>query len=109
MIDAAALARMKPTAVIVNTGRGALIDEAALVEALREGRIAAAGLDVYEREPALTDGLTALDNVVMAPHLGSATTTARAAMVRLCAENITNVLAGRPAVTPAPGPPLTPR
>lgn len=109
MIDAAALARMKPTAVIVNTGRGALIDEAALVEALSEGRIAAAGLDVYEREPALTDGLTALDNVVMAPHLGSATTTARAAMVRLCAENITNVLAGRPAVTPAPGPPLTPR
>ncbi len=109
MIDAAALARMKPTAVIVNTGRGALIDEAALVEALSEGRIAAAGLDVYEREPALTDGLTALDNVVMAPHLGSATTTARAAMVRLCAENVTNVLVGRPAVTPAPGPPLTPR
>jgi glyoxylate reductase len=109
MIDAAALARMKPTAVIVNTGRGALIDEAALVEALREGRIAAAGLDVYEREPALTAGLTALDNVVMAPHLGSADTTARAAMVRLCAENITNVLAGRPAVTPAPGPPLIAR
>ena len=109
MIDAAALARMKPTAVIVNTGRGALIDEAALVEALREGRIAAAGLDVYEREPALTDGLTDLDNVVMAPHLGSANTTARAAMVRLCAENITNVLAGRPAVTPAPGSPIEPR
>jgi glyoxylate reductase len=109
IIDADAIARMKPTMVIVNTGRGALIDEAALVEALREGRIAAAGLDVYEREPALSEGLTSLDNVVLAPHLGSATTTARAAMVRLCAENIGNVLAGRPAVTPAPGPPLTPR
>src|SRR4051794_9974766 len=80
LLDAAALARMKPTAILVNTGRGALIDEAALVEALREGRIAAAGLDVYEREPALADGLTALDNVVLAPHLGSATTTARAEM-----------------------------
>lgn len=109
LLDAAAFARMKPTAVLVNTGRGALIDEAALVEALRTGQIAAAGLDVYEREPALTEGLTELDNVVMAPHLGSATTTARAAMVRLCAENIGNVLAGRPALTPAPGPPLTRR
>ena len=100
---------MKPTAVLVNTGRGALIDEAALVEALRGGRLAAAGLDVYEREPALAPGLTELDNVVLAPHLGSASTEARAAMVRLCAENIANVLAGRPAVTPAPGPPLGPR
>ena len=109
LLDADAFARMKPTTVLVNTGRGALIDEAALVEALRTGQIAAAGLDVYEREPALTEGLTALDNVVLAPHLGSATTAARAAMVRLCAENIANVLAGRPAVTPAPGPPLSPR
>jgi glyoxylate reductase len=108
LLDAAALARMKPTAVLVNTGRGALIDEAALVEALREGRLAAAGLDVYEREPALSPGLTDLANVVLAPHLGSASTEARAAMVRLCAENIANVLAGRPAITPAPGPPLAP-
>jgi len=106
ILDASAFAQMKPSTVLVNTGRGALIDEAALVEALRAGRIAAAGLDVYEREPALSAGLAALDNVVLAPHLGSATTTARAAMVRLCAENITNVLTGRPAVTPAPGPPL---
>jgi glyoxylate reductase len=106
LLDADALSRMKPTAVLVNTGRGALIDEAALVVALREGRIAAAGLDVYEREPALADGLTELDNVVLAPHLGSASTEARAAMVRLCAENIAAVLDGRPAVTPAPGPAL---
>jgi glyoxylate reductase len=106
MVDAAALARMKPTAVLVNTGRGPLVDEDALVEALRAGRIAGAGLDVFEREPTLAEGLAALDNVVLAPHLGSATTAARADMVRLCADNITAVLGGRPALTPAPGPPL---
>lgn len=102
IIDAAALARMKSTAVLINTGRGALIDEAALVDALRHRRIAAAGLDVFEREPELAAGLMELDNVVIAPHLGSASTEARAAMVRLCSENIIEVLGGRPAVTPAP-------
>ena len=102
LIDAAALARMKPTAVLINTGRGSLIDEAALVDALRAGRIAAAGLDVFEREPELTEGLVELDNVVLAPHLGSASTEARASMVRLCSENIIEVLGGRPALTPAP-------
>ena len=104
IIDAAALARMKSTAVLINTGRGALIDEAALVVALREGRIAAAGLDVFEREPELAEGLIELDNVVLAPHLGSASTEARASMVRLCSENIIEVLGGRPALTPAPQP-----
>jgi len=104
MIDAAALARMKPTAVLVNTARGALVDEAALVVALSEGRIAAAGLDVYEREPALAEGLAELDDVVLTPHVGSATTNTRAAMVRLCVDNVVEVLAGRPAVTPAPRP-----
>jgi glyoxylate reductase len=102
LIDATALSRMKPTAVVINTGRGALIDEAALVEALRQGRIAAAGLDVFEREPELAAGLAELDNVVLAPHLGSASTEARASMVRLCSENIIEVLGGRPAITPAP-------
>ena len=102
LIDAAALATMRPTAVLINTGRGALIDEVALVEALRQGRIAAAGLDVFEREPELAAGLTELDNVVLAPHLGSASTEARASMVRLCSENIIEVLGGRPAITPAP-------
>ena len=104
MIDAAALARMKPTAVLVNSARGALVDEAALVVALSEGRIAAAGLDVYEREPALAEGLAELDDVVLTPHVGSATTNTRAAMVRLCVDNVVEVLAGRPAVTPAPRP-----
>ena len=103
LVDAAALARMKPTAVLVNTGRGPLVDEAALVEALRARRIAAAGLDVFEREPALAEGLAGLDNVVLTPHVGSATTTARATMVRLCCDNVAAVLAGRPALTPAPG------
>ena len=103
LLDRAAFERMKPTAVLVNTARGALIDEAVLVDVLRERRIAAAGLDVYEFEPHITEGLLALDNVVLAPHLGSAATDARAAMVELCSRNIIEVLAGRPAVTPAPG------
>jgi glyoxylate reductase len=104
LIDDAALDRMKSTAVLVNTARGALIDEAALVRALREGQIAAAGLDVYEHEPQLSPGLAELDNVVLCPHVGSATTDTRAAMVRLCLDNVVAVLAGRPAVTPAPPP-----
>ena len=105
LIDAAALALMKPTAVLVNTARGALVDEAALVDALREGRIAAAGLDVYEREPQLSDGLAGLENVVLTPHVGSATTETRAAMVQLCLDNVVAVLSGAPAITPAPGSP----
>jgi glyoxylate reductase len=100
VVDAAALAAMKPTAVLVNTARGALVDERALLAALRTGGIAAAGLDVYEHEPALTQGLANLPNVVLAPHLGSATTEARGAMVRLCCDNIIAVLAGRPPLTP---------
>ncbi len=93
---------MKSTAVLVNTARGALIDEVELVAALRDGRLAAAGLDVYEFEPKITEGLLGLDNVVLAPHLGSASTLARGDMVRLCCENVIAVLAGRPAVTPVP-------
>lgn len=103
MVDARAFGLMKSSAVLVNTARGALIDEAELVHVLRDRRIAAAGLDVYEFEPSITEGLFALDNVVLAPHLGSASTLARGDMVRLCCENISEVLAGRPAVTPAPG------
>jgi glyoxylate reductase len=100
LIDAAALARMRPTAVLLNTARGPLVDEAALVAALRDGAIAAAGLDVFEREPELAEGLAGLPNVVLAPHVGSATTEARGAMVRLCCENILAVLDGRPPLTP---------
>ena len=100
LIDAAALARMKPTAILVIAGRGPLVDESALVAALAGGTIAAAGLDVYEREPTLTPGLAELPNVVLLPHIGSATTEARGAMVRLCCDNIIAVLAGEPALTP---------
>lgn len=103
MIDTRAFALMKPGTVLVNTARGALIDETELVTVLKERRIAAAGLDVYEFEPRITEGLLTLDNVVLAPHLGSASTLARGDMVRLCCENIAAVLAGRPAITPAPG------
>lgn len=100
LLDAAALARMKPTAVLVNTARGAVVDEAALVDALRQGRLGAAGLDVYEREPALAPGLAELDNVVVLPHLGSATTDTRAAMVELACANVVAVLAGSTPPTP---------
>lgn len=94
LISAAKLALMKPTAVLVNTARGAVIDEEALVAALKSGRIAAAGLDVYEDEPRLTPGLTELPNVVLAPHLGSATLEVREAMGVLAARNLAAALRG---------------
>jgi glyoxylate reductase len=95
LIDEAALRRMKPTAVLVNTARGAIVDEAALVRALREGWIAAAGLDVYEDEPRLAPGLASCRNAVLAPHLGSATVRTRAAMAEMCAANAVAALQGR--------------
>ncbi len=85
---------MKPTAVFVNTTRGAVVDEAALVTALRTREIFAAGLDVYEREPEVHPGLLSLDNVVLAPHLGSATVETRTAMGMLAAKNLVAALEG---------------
>lgn len=95
VIDAAALARMKPTAFLVNTARGDVVDQAALVTALRNGTIAGAALDVYEAEPEVPAALRALDNVVLLPHLGSATAGTRTAMGMLVAENLAAFLAGR--------------
>ena len=95
MIDAAALAMMKRDAVLVNTGRGTLIDETALAKALKAGTIAAAGLDVYEREPAVEAALTGLSNAVLLPHLGSATLEAREAMGMKVADNLDAFFAGR--------------
>ncbi|MCW4462789.1 D-glycerate dehydrogenase [Sphingomonas sp. BT-65] len=95
MIDAAALATMKRDAVLVNTGRGTLIDEATLAAALREGTIAAAGLDVYEREPAVETALVDLPNAVLLPHLGSATLETREAMGMKVADNLDAFFAGQ--------------
>lgn len=103
LIDAAALARMKPTAVLINTARGAVVDEAALVEALRAGTIAGAGLDVYEDEPRVHPGLLELDTVMLTPHLGSATVETRRAMADLAVDNVIAVLDGRAPLTPIPG------
>jgi glyoxylate reductase len=97
LIDAEALKCMKPHAVLVNTARGAIVDEAALVEALRTGAIGAAGLDVYEREPRLAPGLAELENAIVLPHLGSATYAARDAMGRLCVDAVIAELSGRAA------------
>jgi glyoxylate reductase len=95
IIDARALARMKPTAILVNTARGACVDEAALAEALAAGRIAGAGLDVFEAEPQVHPGLRASAKVVLAPHAGSATTSARRRMGEICATAVRDVLEGR--------------
>ncbi|WP_435016188.1 2-hydroxyacid dehydrogenase [Tundrisphaera sp. TA3] len=95
LIDARALALMKPTAYLINTSRGPVVDEAALVGALRAGRIAGAGLDVYEREPAMAEGLADCPNTVLLPHVGSATHATRAAMSRMAAENLVAALRGR--------------
>jgi glyoxylate reductase len=99
-IDREALALMKPDAVLVNTARGALVDEAALVEALRTGRIRGAGMDVFEREPALHPGLASLSNVVLAPHIGSATAETRSLMAESVARDVLRVLDGRPPQNP---------
>jgi glyoxylate reductase len=96
LIGAAELEAMKPDAILINTARGAVVDEAALVQALRDEKIAGAGLDVYENEPELAAGLIELDNVVLAPHTASATREARTAMSRLAAENVIAALEGRP-------------
>ena len=97
LVDATALARMQPHAGLVNTARGAIVDEAALVRALRDGTLGFAGLDVYDDEPRLAPGLAELDNVVLLPHIGSATHSAREAMGRLCVDAAVAALEGRPA------------
>ena len=94
LIDASTIAAMKPTAILVNTARGPIVDEAALVTSLRNGHLAGAGLDVYEDEPRLAPGLADLPNVVLLPHLGSATTKVRARMAELCAGNAVAIAKG---------------
>jgi glyoxylate reductase len=100
LIDAAALGRMKRSAILINAARGPIVDEGALVQALREGWIAGAGLDVFEREPELHPGLAELTTVVLAPHIASATEATRIKMATLAVENCLAVLAGQPPLTP---------
>jgi lactate dehydrogenase-like 2-hydroxyacid dehydrogenase len=95
LIGAAELAKMKPTAILVNTSRGGIVDDAALVQALRTGRIAGAGLDVFEGEPQLNAGYLTLPNVVLTPHIGSATRATRMKMCETAVANLTAVLEGR--------------
>ena len=94
LIDREVLQSMKSTAILVNTARGAVIDEAALVEALQRGEIAAAALDVFEEEPVIHPGLLELENVVLAPHCASATETTRTAMAMTAARNLVQALSG---------------
>lgn len=100
LIGARELVAMKPTATLVNTARGPVVDEGALVEALRAGEIASAGLDVFEQEPAVHPGLLELENVVLVPHLGSATIETRTAMAELAARNAIAAVRGEPLPTP---------
>jgi len=100
LIDRRALMRMKRSAILINTARGPVIDEEALAWALKERLIAAAALDVYEREPIVQEELLAMENVVLAPHLGSATRETRTAMIDLAVSNVIEVLQGRPPLTP---------
>jgi glyoxylate reductase len=103
LIDRKVFARMKRSAYFVNTARGPVVDEAALVWALEQRLIAGAALDVYEDEPAVHPGLLPLENVMLVPHLASATTETRTAMANLAVDNVAAVLAGRPALTPVLG------
>ena len=95
LIGAAEIAKMKPTAILVNSARGGIVDDAALVEALREKRIAGAGLDVFEGEPKVNAGYLGLKNVVMTPHIGSASGATRIVMCNTAAENLAAALEGR--------------
>lgn len=94
LIGAGQLALMKSSAYLINTARGPLVDEAALVTALRDRSIAGAALDVYEDEPALAAGLAELDNVVLAPHTASATLATRSKMAEMAATNLVTALRG---------------
>jgi lactate dehydrogenase-like 2-hydroxyacid dehydrogenase len=102
IIDARVLAALGPDGVLVNIARGSLVDELALIAALRDGAILAAGLDVYEREPSVPAELTALDNAVLLPHVGSATAKTRAAMANLVVDNLLSWIDGKGPLTPTP-------
>ena len=99
MVDAAVLEALGPAGILVNIARGSIVDEDALVAALRDGRIAGAGLDVFLHEPRVPEALLALDNVVLQPHMGSATAECRLDMGNLVLANLEAHFAGRPLPT----------
>ena len=105
MIGKEQLALMKPSAILINTSRGPVINEAELYEALSNRRIWGAAIDVYENETGLTDDpiwwkMTKLSNIIMTPHIGSATEEARAEMTKITVENVLAVLSGKPPLNP---------
>lgn len=102
-VNARTLALMKPKAHLINIARGPVVDELALIDALRSGTIAGAGLDVFEQEPKLAQGLADIPNVVLTPHIGSGTVEARTGMVELAVHNVVDVLKGGSAATPVNG------
>lgn len=108
LIDRRRLGLMRPHAVLVNTARGSVVDEAALADALHDGSLFAAGLDVYEREPAVHPALLQAPRTVLLPHIGSATVPTRTAMARLACQQVADVLAGREPPHPVPGSPRRP-
>ena len=102
LVDAEVLRALGPNGCVVNVARGSVIDEAALVEALRAGTIAGAALDVFESEPTVPQALREMDNVVLTPHIGSATAQTRRAMAKLAFDNLDAKLSGHPVLTPVP-------
>jgi lactate dehydrogenase-like 2-hydroxyacid dehydrogenase len=102
MINADVLKALGPKGFLVNVARGSVVDEQALIEALEQGVIAGAGLDVFEDEPRVPQRLLDLHKVVLTPHVGSATAATRQAMADLAFNNLAARLAGRPALTPVP-------
>lgn len=102
LVDAAVIHALGPNGVLINVARGSVVDESALIQALREGRLGAAGLDVFAREPDVPADLMAMEQVVLLPHVGSATHETRAAMTQLVVDNLLAWFAGRPSLTPVP-------
>ena len=107
IVDAAVLAALGPEGIVVNIARGSVIDEAALIEALRAGTIHAAGLDVFENEPQVPEALVALEHAVLLPHVGSGSHHTRTAMGRLLTDNLVSWFDGRGPLTPVPETPWT--
>jgi lactate dehydrogenase-like 2-hydroxyacid dehydrogenase len=108
MIDAAVLAALGPDGILINMARGSVVDEPAMIKALQDGSILSAGLDVYVREPEVPQELMDMDNVVLLPHVGSASVYTRTQMDQLVVDNLKAWAAGKPPLTPVPETPWPP-